>query len=111
MRSRARHAVTENLRVYEAVAALGTGDMRAFGRLMDESHASMRDDFAIVPEAMDAMTARARAEGALGSRLTGGGFGGCFVSCVPAERLAEWLAAMAEAFPETWVVSEGLTSA
>lgn len=102
---RARHAITEHARVLRAADTLAAADMAAFGALMDGSHASMRDDFAIVPDEMDAMTARARALGAVGSRLTGGGFGGCFVSCVPRARLAGWLDAMAASFPQTWVVS------
>ena len=81
--------------------------MEAFGTLMNESHASMRDDFDIVPGAMDLMCAHARASGALGSRLTGGGFGGCFVSLVATDRLEGWLDAMREAFPGAWLVTDG----
>ena len=102
---RARHAITEHARVLDAANALAAGDIDAFGALMDESHASMRDDFEIVPEAMDAMTETARRLGAVGARLTGGGFGGCFVSCVPRGALNGWLSGMTEAFPGTRAVS------
>lgn len=102
---RARHVMTEHHRVLAAITALKASDMSAFGQLMNESHASMRDDFEIVPEAMDQMTKVAREYGALGSRLTGGGFGGCFVSCVPRDRLDRWLTDIQNAFPSTWIVA------
>ncbi|MBB4660404.1 galactokinase [Parvularcula dongshanensis] len=105
---RARHAITEHRRVLRAIETLANGDVQSFGALMNESHRSMRDDFEIVPKAMDEMTEHACRSGAFGSRLTGGGFGGCFVSCVPSERLGAWLVAMRTAFPDTWVVTEGL---
>ena len=101
LRRRARHAVTEHARTVRATEALRSGDVTAFGTLMDESHASMRDDFEIVPAAMDAMTAEARRLGAVGARLTGGGFGGCFVACVPTSDARGWTTDMTAAFPDT----------
>ena len=83
LRRRARHVVTENARTLVAADALAAGDLEAFGELMLESHVSMRDDYEIVPPRLDALAAAARAvDGCYGSRLTGGGFGGCTVSLV-----------------------------
>jgi galactokinase len=80
---RARHVVMENVRVVAAVKALKAADLEEVGRLFDESHASMRDDFEISIPAMDALVERARsATGVYGARLTGGGFGGAIVALV-----------------------------
>jgi len=85
---RARHVVTENARVQEAVAALKGGDLSLFGQLMNESHESLRDDYEVSSPALDSLVAAAReVEGCLGSRLTGAGFGGCTVSLVRKDRL------------------------
>jgi galactokinase len=94
---RCRHIVTENARVEEAGAALEAGHVAAFGRLMNESHVSMRDDYEISCLEIDILVDLAWAiDGVLGSRMTGGGFGGCTVSLVRAdavERFSEQLAA------------------
>jgi galactokinase len=80
---RARHVVTENQRVLDAVAALRANDLVRFGVLMNESHDSLRDDYEVSSAALDALVAAARGQdGCLGSRLTGAGFGGCTVSLV-----------------------------
>ena len=80
LRKRARHIVTENGRVLGAVEALRTRDMVRFGALMDASHASLRDDYEVSLPAIDRMVEIARAQrGALGARITGGGFGGSIV--------------------------------
>jgi galactokinase len=77
---RARHVVTENARVLDAVAALKAGDLPALGQLFFASHASMRDDFQISIPPIDLIVELARAEPAVvGARLTGGGFGGSVV--------------------------------
>ncbi len=77
---RARHVVTENARVLEAVAALRAGDLPALGRLFYASHASQRDDYGVSVPAIDLLVDLARAEPAVyGARLTGGGFGGSIV--------------------------------
>lgn len=73
---RARHVVREHARVGEAVAALGRGDLARFGELLSESHASLRDDFDVSTPELDAIVAEALRGGALGARMTGGGFGG-----------------------------------
>jgi galactokinase len=81
-RRRARHIVTENRRVLQTVAALGDNDFGEVGRLLTESHASMRDDFGITTEHIDLIADTAVAAGALGARMTGGGFGGCVIALV-----------------------------
>ena len=81
LRRRARHVVTENARVLAAVEALRAGDAEAVGRLMDASHASLRDDFEVSTSALDDLAHRLRATpGVYGARLTGAGFGGCVVA-------------------------------
>jgi UDPglucose--hexose-1-phosphate uridylyltransferase len=80
---RCRHVVTENLRVLESVAALRGGDLRLFGRLMDASHASLRDDYQVSCPEIDLLVELARRQpGVLAARLTGAGFGGCTVNLV-----------------------------
>lgn len=80
---RCRHVVAENQRVLDAAAALKAGALEEFGRLMFESHVSLRDDFEVSCEEIDLLVEIARStEGVLGSRMTGGGFGGCTVSLV-----------------------------
>lgn len=83
---RCRHVVTENARTTAAADRLAAGDVAAFGRAMNESHASMRDDFEISAPEIEAMVATARDFGGdcYGARLTGGGFGGCTVNLVAA---------------------------
>jgi galactokinase len=83
VRRRARHVVTEDARVLESVEALTAGDLVSFGRLMGESHASLRDDYEVTVPQLDVMVEAAMAvPGVLGSRMTGAGFGGCTVSLV-----------------------------
>lgn len=81
--ARARHAVTEDLRTKEAVSVLKSGDIMAFGQLMNESHISLRDDYEVSCEELDVLAETAwEVPGVIGSRMTGGGFGGCTVSIV-----------------------------
>ena len=80
---RARHVVTENARTLAAVEALRAGDAATTGRLMNQSHASLRDDYEVSGPALDAMVALAQGHPAcLGARLTGAGFAGCAVALV-----------------------------
>ena len=79
---RARHCMTEHRRVKLAIKSFNANDMVAFGNLMVESHISMRDDFEITVPQLDAIVEDAVKFGALGARMTGGGFGGCIVACV-----------------------------
>jgi galactokinase len=81
---RVRHVVTENARVLEAVNVLRAGRIADLAPLLDASHASMRDDFEITVPQVDLAVEVARASGALGARMTGGGFGGCIIALVPA---------------------------
>jgi galactokinase len=84
IRRRVRHVVTENARVLQAVDVLRTGRIADLAPLLDASHASMRDDFEITVPQVDLAVDVARASGALGARMTGGGFGGCIIALVPA---------------------------
>lgn len=86
-RRRARHIVTENQRTLDAVEALATGRRARAGELMRASHASLRDDYEVSGPGLDAIVDVAnRAPGCLGARMTGGGFAGCAVALVEAER-------------------------
>jgi galactokinase len=82
---RARHVVSENARVLEAVEALRGEDFATLGRLMYASHDSLRDDFEISTPELDAFVEISWETGAAGARLTGGGFGGCAIALVGAE--------------------------
>jgi galactokinase len=76
LRDRARHVITENQRVRDTVAALRDGQLERVGELLNESHASLRDCFAISTPAVEATVERLRRAGAIGARIVGGGFGG-----------------------------------
>ena len=98
---RARHVVTENARTLAAAAAMRKGDAATLGRLMDESHASLRDDFEVSSPALDAMVEIARGQGGcLGARMTGAGFGGCAVALVSAGAAESFAAAVAPEYRE-----------
>ena len=80
---RARHAVYENQRTIQAEKALKERDLKLFGRLMNESHISLRDDYEVTGRELDILAEAAwNQPGVLGSRMTGAGFGGCTVSIV-----------------------------
>lgn len=80
---RARHAVYENQRTLKAVQALDNNDLNLFGKLMNESHISLRDDYEVTGIELDTLVSLAwKCEGVIGSRMTGAGFGGCTVSIV-----------------------------
>ena len=80
----AHHVVSENARVLAFADALRVHDFERCGTLMRESHASLRDDFNVSTPELDTLVELLGAEGALGARLTGAGFGGCAVALVPA---------------------------
>ena len=83
---RAKHVITENQRVLDAVAAMKAGDLERLGRLFDESHASQRDDYEVSVPQVDLLVTLTRAlPGVFGARLTGGGFGGSIVGLVNAD--------------------------
>lgn len=86
-RRRARHVLTENQRVLDVVAALTARDYVEVGRIFTASQASMRDDFQITTERIDRIADSVVQAGALGARMTGGGFGGCVIALVPADKI------------------------
>ena len=82
-RKRAKHAVYEDARTTEAVEKLNQGDIQAFGKLMNASHVSLRDDFEVSCRELDVLAEEAwKIPGVIGARMTGGGFGGCTVNIV-----------------------------
>ncbi len=92
---RARHVITDSNRVLEGLQALRAGDLGRFGQLMTEAHASFRDDFAASCDRCDLLVELAlKLPGCLGSRLTGGGFGGCTVSLVEAAEAQQFADAL-----------------
>ena len=95
-----RHVVTEIARVRATVEALEAGDLPAVGRLFDASHASLRDDYEVSCAELDVSVEAARAAGALGARMTGGGFGGSSIALLPADAAEAAERAVAEAFAE-----------
>ena len=86
---RARHAVTEIARVKDAVAALKASDFTTLGRLINESHFSLRDDYTVSCPELDAAVDASLASGALGSRMVGGGFGGSAIALVKADQVEQ----------------------
>ncbi|KEO90570.1 galactokinase [Erythrobacter longus] len=105
-RKRALHCATEHRRVLATVDALKAGDVETIGAMMNESHVSMRDVFEMSVAPIDALVASATEAGALGARLTGGGFGGCIVALVEKTGKEEWLARLLEAHRDAWFVCE-----
>jgi galactokinase len=100
MRRRVRHVVTEDARVLEAVQVADDGRLADLAPLLDASHTSMRDDFEITVPSVDLAVETARAAGAHGARMTGGGFGGCIIALVPEGTSDAVGAAVAAAFDE-----------
>ncbi|MFP5282374.1 MAG: galactokinase [Actinomycetes bacterium] len=98
MRRRVRHVVTENGRVLEAVRLLDQDRLADLAPLLDASHASMRDDFEITVPTVDLAVTAAREAGALGARMTGGGFGGCILALIPTGAAEEAAALIRERF-------------
>jgi galactokinase len=97
---RARHVVTENDRVTQTVELLSSSGPKAIGQLMIESHVSMRDDFQISISELDIAVETAIAEGAIGARMTGGGFGGAAIALVESEKVDSLTTAVLEKFLE-----------
>jgi galactokinase len=100
LRRRAKHVVTEIARVEQAVAALEASDFEALGRLFAASHTSLRDDYEVSSAELDAAAEAAVSAGALGARMTGGGFGGSAIALVPAERVDDVTARVEAAFAD-----------
>ncbi|MEV7632342.1 galactokinase [Microbacterium sp. NPDC089318] len=97
---RVRHVVTENQRVLDTVRVLGTDGPRAIGDLLVASHASMRDDFEISVAELDLAVEIALAQGAVGARMTGGGFGGAAIALVEHDAVARISDAVTQAFAD-----------
>ena len=105
---RVRHVVTEDQRVLDTVRTLRENGPRAIGALLDASHASMRDDFEISCPELDLAVEASRGAGAIGARMTGGGFGGSAIALVPHELVAPISAAVERAFAEAGFTAPGL---
>ena len=98
---RAKHAVYENQRTIDAVAALRDGDIGKFGQLMNQSHISLRDDYEVSCEEIDILVDLAwKIPGVIGSRITGGGFGGCTVSIVKNDAVDTFINDIGKAYKE-----------
>lgn len=92
LRKRAKHVITENKRVLDAVKALNDKDLIKFGELMIESHNSLRDDYEVTGKELDTLVEEAlKLKGVIGSRMTGAGFGGCTVSIVKEDAVEEFI--------------------
>lgn len=98
-RKRAEHAVCENIRTLKAVKALKEGRLESFGRLMKESHESLRDLYEVTGKELDTLVALAlEQEGVIGSRMTGAGFGGCTVSIVKKAYVEDFIKNLGEKY-------------
>ena len=114
-RKRARHAVYENQRTESAVLALKSGDLSEFGRLMNQSHISLRDDYEVTGVELDTLVEAAwESPGCIGSRMTGAGFGGCTVSIVEGSQVEGFINRVGEKYQrkigyaaDFWVAEPG----
>ena len=98
---RCHHVISENDRVLASAAVLEQGDFTAFGRLMNESHQSLRDDYEVSCEELDLLVRLAsEVEGVYGARMTGGGFGGCTINLVKAENVSEFERVVARGYQQ-----------
>lgn len=112
---RVRHAVTENDRVKRSADLLAKGDIVAFGKMLNASHASLKDDYEVTGKELDAMSEYAQTvDGCIGSRMTGAGFGGCTVSIVEKDKVEAFIADVSVAYekatglkPEFYVSEAG----
>ena len=101
LRKRARHCVSENARVLSAVEALKSGDLPRLGELLNESHASLRNDYEVTGAELDTLAETAQGQkGCLGARMTGAGFGGCAIALVHKDALEDFIANVQEAYTE-----------
>lgn len=100
-KKRAKHAVYENQRTIHAVEALKNGDIEQFGKLMNESHVSLRDDYEVTGIELDTLAEEAwKVDGVIGSRMTGAGFGGCSVSIVKNDAVDTFIEQVGKAYLE-----------
>lgn len=105
---RARHVVTENQRVLDAVEALKNNDLTCLGKLMEASHDSMRDDFEITVPQIDYLVELAQLVigKSGGARMTGGGFGGCIVALAPHDKVDSVRKIIADNYEKTTGLKE-----
>ena len=97
IKRRARHAVTENLRVAKAVEVLRKGDIEQFGKLLNASHASLKEDYQVSGFELDSLVEGAQAQkSCLGARMTGAGFGGCAIAIVEDDGIDNFKASVKE---------------
>lgn len=100
-RKRAKHAVYENQRTIKAVEALKANNLELFGKLMNESHISLRDDYEVTGMELDTLVEAAwEEEGVIGSRMTGAGFGGCSVSIVKNDKVEDFILHVGKKYKE-----------
>lgn len=98
---RARHAVSENQRTLDAKEALEANQLTVFGKLLNASHASLRDDYEVTGKELDTIVAHAQAqEGTLGARMTGAGFGGCAIALVEKETVTTFIDRVGQAYEQ-----------
>ncbi|MDE1985139.1 MAG: galactokinase [Alphaproteobacteria bacterium] len=105
IRRRARHVITENLRVLEFVTALEEGDMERQADLIAASHASQRDDFEVSIPEIDALVESSKRYGIRAARLVGGGFGGSIIALVPRDQAVAWWSFIAKENPDSQLIS------
>ena len=100
-RKRAKHAVYENQRTIKAQKELSTGNLEEFGKLMNQSHESLRDDYEVTGKELDTLVELAwKQDGVIGSRMTGAGFGGCTVSIVKKDKVDEFIKNVGKGYKE-----------
>ncbi|MDH5159466.1 galactokinase [Heyndrickxia oleronia] len=101
LQKRARHAVYENQRTLNALQALKNDDLKDFGRLMNDSHVSLRDDYEVTGSELDSLVEAAwKQEGVVGARMTGAGFGGCAIAIVKEEMVEKFIFEVGKEYQE-----------
>lgn len=101
VRKRAKHAIYENIRTLKALEELKAGNLEAFGQLMNQSHASLREDYEVTGIELDSLVEAAwQQPGVFGARMTGAGFGGCAIAIVANEEVGNFIANVGEAYFE-----------
>ncbi|MCH6269133.1 galactokinase, partial [Bacillus sp. FJAT-50051] len=101
VRKRAKHAIYENIRTLKALEELKAGNLEAFGQLMNQSHASLREDYEVTGIELDSLVEAAwKQPGVFGARMTGAGFGGCAIAIVANEEVGNFIANVGEVYFE-----------
>ena len=107
-RRRCRHVITENRRTLQAADALQSGDLKQLGRLMSESHHSLKVDYEVSCPELDTLVESAAVEGVLGARMTGGGFGGCTINLVERAAVGRFEASVRRRYREAFDTTPGI---